>query len=78
MAVHREVPRKRAPWISVWFFLDAVVALAPPLYWAVDGSQELFLGLPTPVWYFIAVAAFITASIVAAYLSEPNSEEVGR
>lgn len=76
MAVHRETPRKRSPWISAWFFLDAVVALAPPLYWAVDGNSELFLGLPGSVWYFVAVAAFVTASIIAAYLSDLNAGEI--
>jgi dolichyl-phosphate-mannose--protein O-mannosyl transferase len=76
MAIHREAPRKRSPWISVWFFLDAVVALAPPLYWAVNGRSELFLGLPASVWYFVIVAAFITASIIAAYLSDLAAGEI--
>ena len=70
-------PRERAPWITAWFILDAVVALAPPLYWAFDGKQTPILGLPAPVFYFVAVATFIAASIVAAYVSEARSGGLG-
>ncbi|HEX2842688.1 hypothetical protein [Hyphomicrobium sp.] len=70
-------PIRRAPWISAWFALDVVVALAPPLYWAVDGKTTPILGLPASVFYFIAVAVFITASIVAAYLTESRNGEIG-
>jgi hypothetical protein len=75
--IRKAPPIRRASWISVWFALDAVVALAPPLYWAVDGKTTLILGLPAPVFYFVAVAIFITASIVAAYLSESRNGEIG-
>ncbi len=75
--LHKASPNRRAPWISAWFALDAVVALAPPLYWAVDGNTKPILGLPAPVFYFVAVAIFITASIVAAYLAESRNGEIG-
>lgn len=68
-------PGRHASWIIAWFALDAVVALAPPLYWAVDGNRASLLGLPTAVLYFVAVAVFITASIVAAYLAESRVAE---
>ncbi len=68
-------PGRHASWIIAWFALDAVVALAPPLYWAVDGNRTAILGLPVAVLYFIAVAVFITASIVAAYLAEADNAE---
>jgi hypothetical protein len=78
MAKVREAPpTRRAPWIAAWFALDAIVALAPPLYWAVDGKTTQVLGLPAPVFYFIAVAVFITASIIAAYVTEERSGELG-
>lgn len=67
----------RAPWITAWFILDAVVALAPPLYWAVDGKTSPILGLPAPVFYFVAVATCIAASILAAYWSEARNGELG-
>lgn len=68
---------QRAPWITAWFLLDAVVALAPPLYWLVDGEMTPILGLPAAVFYFIAVAVCITASIIAAYRAEARSGELG-
>jgi putative effector of murein hydrolase len=70
-------PGRHASWIITWFALDAVVALAPPLYWAVDGIRTSVLGLPIAVLYFVAVAVFITASIVTAYLAESLLAEAG-
>ena len=70
-------PNRHAPWIIGWFILDAIVALAPPIYWAVDGNRTALLGLPAVVTYFVAVAVFITASIVVAYLAEARSGEAG-
>ncbi|AHB47883.1 hypothetical protein W911_05005 [Hyphomicrobium nitrativorans NL23] len=77
MSADRTAPRKRVPWIAAWFFLDAVVALAPPLYWSFDGKQTPILGLPASVFYFVAVATCITASIVAAYLAEARAGDLG-
>ena len=56
-------------WIVGWFVLDAVLALTPPLHWAVTGDARV-LGIPAAIFYFIAVALFICASLVAAYLAE--------
>ncbi len=67
----------RAPWIVAWFSLDAIVALAPPLYWAVDGKTTPVIGLPAAVFYFVAVGVCISASIVAAYLAEARTGETG-
>jgi len=65
----------RAPWIMAWFTLDAIVALAPPIYWAADGKTTPILGMPAAVFYFVAVAVCIAASIVAAYLAEARAGE---
>jgi hypothetical protein len=56
--------------------IDAIVALAPPLYWAADGKTAPILGLPAAVFYFVAVAVCITASIVAAYVEEARAGEI--
>lgn len=57
--------------ILVWFLLDAIVALAPPIYWMADEHRmtEIF-GLPATLFYFVSVAAFIVLSLVAAYTVE--------
>ncbi|MFA5958192.1 hypothetical protein [Hyphomicrobium sp.] len=70
-------PGRHASWIITWFILDAVVALAPPLYWAVDGDRTSVLGLPIAALYFVSVAIFITCSIVAAYLTEADRADAG-
>lgn len=59
-------------WILVWFCLDAIVGLAPPLYWLADGQMTPILGIPAALFYFLAVAVFIAASIVAAYLADSD------
>ena len=64
-------------WVATWFALDAVVALAPPLYWAFDGDSTPILGVPAAVLYFVAVATCIAASIIAAYAAEAARGEVG-
>jgi len=63
-------------WVSAWFCADAVLALAPPLYWAFDGIKTPVLGVPIVVLYFIAVATCTALSIVAAYLSEAFRGEI--
>lgn len=67
----------RPRWVTAWFVIDAVVALAPPLYWAVDGDRTPILGVPAAVFYFVAVAICITASIIAAFWAEARSGEIG-
>ena len=71
--------RSRAPgWraaIKLWFLLDVVVALAPPLYWAMDGDMTPIAGVPAALCYFLAVNVFITASLVAAYLLDQADGE---
>ena len=76
MSAVREYRRAALPrWVMVWFVLDAIVALAPPLYWAFDGVRDPILGVPAAVFYFISVSTFIAASIVAAYLAEARDGE---
>lgn len=60
--------------VKLWFVLDAIVALAPPLYWAVDGKTAPIAGIPTALFYFLAVSLCITASLIAAYLLDVADE----
>jgi hypothetical protein len=57
------------PWIYGWFLLDALLALTPPLHWLITGDTWVF-GVPAALVYFVAVAAFICASLIAAYGAE--------
>lgn len=78
MSVSRSGRRDAQPrWVTAWFLLDAIVALAPPLYSAFDGDRTPFLGVPAAMLYFIAVSTCIAASVVAAYLAEARNGEIG-
>jgi hypothetical protein len=75
-AVRRDRRRAQPRWVTAWFFADAIVALAPPLYWAFDGNRTPIFGVPIVVLYFIAVSACIATSIVAAYFAEAFRGEI--
>ncbi len=75
--VPKDCPAALPRWVAAWFVVDAIVALAPPLYWAFDGDRTPLLGVPAAVLYFTAVSTCIAASIVAAYLTEVRVEEAG-
>lgn len=59
--------RPRSAFISIWFILDAILGLFPPVYWIAGGPEPLIFGLSCSIVYFVALAMFIAASIVAAY-----------
>ena len=61
------VTRPRSSFISIWFVLDAILGLFPPVYWIAGRPAPAIFGLPCSVVYFMALALFIAASIVAAY-----------
>lgn len=77
MRAFRRGRREMQPrWVTAWFWADAIVALAPPLYWAFDGNRTPIFGVPIVVLYFIAVATCIAMSIIAAYLAEAFHGEI--
>lgn len=59
--------RPRAGFISAWFILDAILGLFPPIYWLLGAPKPIVFGLPCSVVYYIALGAFITASLLVAY-----------
>jgi hypothetical protein len=56
--------------IMIWFAIDAIVAMLPPLYWMADGQTAPILGVPGALFYFLAVSACITTSLIAAHLTD--------
>jgi hypothetical protein len=63
-------PLMRVPlpfFVKLWFGLDLVLALFPPLHWAASGTQPIF-GVPRPLFYLYGTSLFIAASVVVAYL----------
>ncbi|MBS0234839.1 MAG: hypothetical protein JSR99_15290 [Proteobacteria bacterium] len=77
MAAIRKIERSQPLWVTGWFVIDVVVALAPPLYWSFDGNNTPIYGVPAAVLYFVAVSTCIAASIVAAYAADARNGEIG-
>lgn len=61
----------RMSFIKAWFIFDAIIALFPPFYWLVN-RQDSFFGYPATLVYFLLVSCCITASVVVAYVIDPN------
>ena len=64
--------RPRSSFISIWFILDAVLGLFPPVYWIAGGPSPVIFGLPCSTVYYGLLTLFITVSIVAAYLDDES------
>ena len=60
----------RSSFVSIWFILDAVLALFPPVYWAAGGPTPLIAGIPCSIVYFVLLTAFICGSLIAAYIDD--------
>ncbi|MCJ2023894.1 hypothetical protein [Methylobacterium sp. J-067] len=60
--------------VKLWFALDAIVALAPPLYWAADGRTTQIAAIPAALFYFLAVSLCITTSLIVAYWLDAADE----
>ncbi|WP_158812959.1 hypothetical protein [Streptomyces rimosus] len=68
-------PRRKWALFGSWFALDAVLALAPPVYWAA-GDPRLQGGFPFSVGYFIVLGAHISAGVIALYGVEAARGEI--
>jgi hypothetical protein len=60
----------RSSFIAIWFVLDAILALFPPVYWFAGGPTPLIAGIPCSVVYFVVLSAFIVGSLLAAYADD--------
>lgn len=58
--------------VRLWFILNAIIALAPPLYWSADNYKASMLGMPATLFYFLSVSIMITGSILYAYWEESS------
>jgi hypothetical protein len=62
--------RPRSSFVAIWFVLDAILALFPPVYWLAGGPRPLVAGIPCSIVYFVLLSAFIAGSLVAAYADD--------
>ncbi|QGY31492.1 hypothetical protein [Pantoea cypripedii] len=67
---------------AVYLLALLLLALCPPLYLSISGSSALFLGIPLPIIYWLAIAVFLGVGLWVMYLAEcafgeiPADEEV--
>ncbi len=59
------------------FAIEALIAMFPPVYWWVASVEGDVFGLPFGMFYFLAIAAVMTATIIAIYVTEEIRGEVG-
>lgn len=55
--------RKRAIF-RAWFFLDMVLGLFPPLYWAAGSPAAASATVPWSLVYFMGIGVFIVVSVL--------------
>ncbi|MEN3752930.1 hypothetical protein [Mangrovibacter yixingensis] len=67
---------------ALYLFALLLMALCPPLYLSVSGSELLFLGIPLPIIYWLSIAVFLGIGLWVMYIAEcafgeiPEDEEV--
>jgi hypothetical protein len=60
----------RSSFVAIWFVLDAILALFPPIYWVAGAPTPLIAGIPCSIVYFVLLSAFIVGSLLAAYADD--------
>lgn len=55
--------------IKIWFAVDLVLALFPPVHWVMSGSDPI-LGIPRSLLYLYGTSLIIAASVVTAYFCD--------
>ena len=53
--------------VTIWFVIDWIVALFPPIHWGLAGSVADVMGVPATLAYFLGTSLFIATSIIFAY-----------
>jgi hypothetical protein len=59
-----------------YFFLLLMLALFPPFYLSVSGSRALVVGIPLPIFYWIAIAVLAALGVWALYLAELKAGDI--
>lgn len=47
-----------------------IMALFPPLYLSVSGSSMIILGIPLPIFYWLAIAILLSLGLWVIYMTE--------
>lgn len=68
--------RLRNQIFGAYFLLLLMLALFPPFYLSVSGSTALVLGIPLPIFYWIAIAVLAALGVWALYVAELKAGEI--
>lgn len=60
-------------YLRIWFGLDLVLALLPPLHWWVNGPPLVDGTAPRVLVYLFGTSTIIAASIVVAVLNDGST-----
>ena len=61
------------PWRGsryIWFKLNAVLALLPPVHWAVTAYSRPILGLGATLIYFLVLCTSIALSVIFTFMHQ--------
>ncbi|WP_423822125.1 hypothetical protein V5738_17515 [Salinisphaera sp. SPP-AMP-43] len=61
---------------AIYFLALLLMAVFPPFYLAVSGSQILVLGIPLPFFYWILIAALLCLGVALLYCYEQARGEI--
>jgi hypothetical protein len=68
--------RSKSLVFGLYFFALLMMALFPPLYLPVSGSQAIVLGIPLPIFYWISIAVLMGLGLWVLYLVESATGEI--
>lgn len=63
----------RTQLVKIWFIVNAVVALFPPIYWAISNHNAYIFGVPASLLYFTTISLSIMLSIIYAYYTDVST-----
>ncbi|MBC8729506.1 hypothetical protein [Paraburkholderia sp. UCT2] len=75
-SIQSSMPNSKKIVFGIYFFLLLLMALCPPFYLGVSGSTQLVLGVPLPIFYWIANAVLVGLGVWALYVAEGVSGEL--
>jgi hypothetical protein len=61
-------PRRNSQY--VWFKLNFILGLLPPVHWALAGYFAPFFGMRVTLWYFLVLCTSIALSVMFTYAHE--------
>ncbi len=68
--------RLKALVFGIYFVVLLLMALFPPFYLSISGSTVIVLGIPLPIFYWIAIATLTGLGLWVLYIVESATGEI--